>query len=121
MVIVAGYASLMPRFIQSNPGLPSRFNKYLTFEDYTPQQLLEIFRLRAEGNDYRLSPQAEDLLRRRLEVLYENRDENFGNARTVRNFFEKAVARQADRVAQLEAPTDEDIRTILPEDLQDML
>ena len=121
VVIVAGYASLMPRFIQSNPGLPSRFNKYLTFEDYTPQQLLEIFRLRAEGNDYRLSPQAEDLLRRRLEVLYENRDENFGNARTVRNFFEKAVARQADRVAQLEAPTDEDIRTILPEDLQDML
>ena len=121
VVIVAGYASLMPRFIHSNPGLPSRFNKYLTFEDYTPQQLLEIFRMQAERSDYRLSPQAEDLARERLTVLYENRDENFGNARTVRNFFEKAVARQADRLAAMEGPTDEDIRAILPEDLRDML
>ena len=121
VVIAAGYATLMPRFIDSNPGLKSRFNKYLFFEDYNGQQLFEIFKGRVDRNDYRLDAQAEAAVRDHLQELYEDRDENFGNARDVRNLFEKIVAAQADRVAGLETPTDEDIRAITVEDLKDLM
>ena len=121
VVIVAGYASLMPRFIDSNPGLKSRFNKYLHFADYNGAQLFEIFEGRVKRNDYQLSLQAAERMRTYLEDLYQRRDENFGNARDVRNLFEKIVARQADRVARLEAPTDAQILTIEAEDLEGVL
>ena len=121
VVIAAGYATLMPRFIDSNPGLKSRFNKYLFFEDYNGQQLFEIFKGRVDRNDYRLDAQAEAAVRDHLQELYEDRDENFGNARDVRNLFEKIVAAQADRVAAMEAPADEDIITITVEDLRDLM
>ena len=121
VVIVAGYATLMPRFIDSNPGLKSRFNKYLYFEDYNGDQLFEIFRGRVERNDYKLDTDAEAAVKDHLQELYEDRDENFGNARDVRNLFEKIVAAQADRVAGLEDPTDEDICTITVEDLKDLM
>ena len=121
VVIVAGYASLMPRFIDSNPGLKSRFNKYLHFADYHGAQLFEIFEGRVKRNDYQLSRQAAERMRTYLEDLYQRRDENFGNARDVRNLFEKIVARQADRVARLEAPTDAQILTIEAEDLEGVL
>ena len=121
VVIVAGYASLMPRFIDSNPGLKSRFNKYLTFEDYNGGQLFEIFQGRVRRNDYKLDEAAEAAVREHLEELYEDRDDNFGNARDVRNLFEKIVANQADRVAGMEEPTDEDICTITPEDLKGLM
>lgn len=117
VVIVAGYASLMPRFIDSNPGLKSRFNKYLTFEDYTPQQLLAIFEGRASQNDYCLSESARSAVEERLQTIYDQRDENFGNARTVRNLFETAVANQANRLAAVDAPTDQQLQTIEAEDL----
>ena len=118
VVIVAGYASLMPRFIDSNPGLKSRFNKYLFFEDYNGEQLYEIFLRRVKSNDYRLDEKADQSIREHLEELYEDRDENFGNARDVRNLFERIVANQANRVAALAAPTDEDILTITTADLE---
>ncbi len=121
VVIAAGYATLMPRFIDSNPGLKSRFNKYLFFEDYNGRQLFEIFKGRVDRNDYRLDAQAEAAVRDHLQELYEDRDENFGNARDVRNLFEKIVAAQADRVAAMEAPADEDIITITVEDLRDLM
>ena len=121
VVIVAGYASLMPRFIDSNPGLKSRFNKYLFFEDYNGQQLYEIFLSRVKSNDYRLDDQAAQAIREHLEELYEDRDENFGNARDVRNLFERIVANQANRVAALEAPSDEDILTITTADLEGLM
>ena len=111
----------MPRFIDSNPGLKSRFNKYLYFEDYNGDQLFEIFRGRVERNDYKLDAGAEAAVKDHLQELYEDRDENFGNARDVRNLFEKIVAAQADRVAGLEKPTDEDISTITVEDLKDLM
>ena len=117
IVIVAGYASLMPQFIDSNPGLKSRFNKYLTFEDYTPQQLFDIFEGRARQNDYCLSEGAQSAVRERLEAIYAQRDENFGNARTVRNLFETAVANQANRLVSIAEPTDQQLRTIEAEDL----
>ncbi len=121
VVIVAGYATLMPRLIDSNPGLKSRFNKYLYFEDYNGDQLYEIFRGRVDRNDYKLSEDAEAAVKDHLQELYEDRDGNFGNARDVRNLFEKIVAAQADRVAELEDPTDEDICTITVEDLKDLM
>lgn len=121
VVIVAGYASLMPRFIDSNPGLKSRFNKYLYFEDYDGTQLYDIFLGRVERNDYRLDDAAAEAVKEHLTELYEDRDENFGNARDVRNLFEKIVANQADRVAKLEAPTDEDILTITTADLTGLM
>ena len=121
VVIVAGYASLMPRFIDSNPGLKSRFNKYLFFEDYNGAQLYEIFLGRVKSNDYRLDEKADQAIREHLEELYEDRDENFGNARDVRNLFERIVANQANRVAALAAPTDEDILTITTADLEGLV
>ena len=121
VVIVAGYASLMPRFIDANPGLKSRFNKYLYFEDYNGAQLYEIFKGRVERSDYRLDEKAEAAVKEHLDELYEDRDENFGNARDVRNLFEKIVANQADRVAVLENPTDDDIVTITTADLEGLM
>ena len=121
VVIVAGYASLMPRFIDSNPGLKSRFNKYLFFADYNGEQLYEIFLTQVKGNDYRLDEAAAGAVRKYLEALYEDRDENFGNARDVRNLFERIVANQANRVAALEAPSDEDILTITTADLEGLV
>lgn len=121
VVIVAGYASLMPRFIDSNPGLKSRFNKYLYFEDYNGDQLYEIFEGRVKRNDYRLDEPAASAIREHLQELYEDRDENFGNARDVRNLFEKIVANQADRVAGLPEPSDSDLTTITTEDLKDLM
>ena len=117
VVIVAGYSQLMEKFIHSNPGLESRFNKYFYFEDYAGAQLFTILQSMCVKNGYVLTPEGEALARRELMALYEDRDENFGNARDVRNLFEQAVARQSDRVARLEAPTREQLMELHPEDL----
>ena len=81
------------------PGLKSRFNKYLFFADYNGQQLYDIFLGRVKSNDYRLDDQAAQAIKEHLEELYEDRDQNFGNARDVRNLFERIVANQANRVS----------------------
>ena len=117
IVIVAGYTDRMEAFIHSNPGLESRFNKYFFFEDYDAGQLMDIFRSMCDKNGYTLSQDAEKLMEQQLQALYQGRDENFGNARDVRNLFEKAVSRQSDRVAQLDKPTREQLMELLPEDL----
>ena len=119
IVIVAGYTDRMERFIHANPGLESRFNKYFFFEDYDGKQLMEIFRSMCKKNGYTLSEEGEQFMEKDLRELYEERDENFGNARDVRNLFEQAVARQADRVSQLEAPTKEQLMELKPEDLEE--
>ena len=119
IVIVAGYTDLMEKFIHANPGLESRFNKYFYFEDYTAPQLLEIFQSMCNRGGYTLSTEGEDAARKLLDELYENRDENFGNARDVRNLFEKAVTRQSDRVALLDAPTREQLMELLPQDIDE--
>ena len=119
IVIVAGYTGPMEKFIHANPGLESRFNKYFFFEDYDAGQLLEIFRSQCSRNGYSLSAEAEAWAKDRFTFLYATRDENFGNAREVRNLFEKAVARQADRVALLESPTKEQLMELTKEDLEE--
>ena len=117
VVIVAGYTDPMEAFIHSNPGLESRFNKYFHFDDYTPPELLSIFRSMCKKNGYTISPDVEAWLREDLQDLYDNRDENFGNARDVRNRFEKAVVRQADRLAVTDNPTVEQLMELTVDDL----
>jgi len=117
IVIVAGYTDLMQDFIHSNPGLESRFNKYFHFEDYTGEQLAEIFRAQCKKNGYTVDEETDQAAADAFRLMYEQRDENFGNARDVRNIFETAIARQANRVAELENPTKEDLMALTLEDL----
>lgn len=118
VVIAAGYPEPMERFISSNPGLESRFGKYFHFEDYTGPQLFEIFMSRCRKNQYEPDEAALAYAKTLFDELYKNRDDNFGNARDVRNIFEKAVARHSDRVAAMEAPTREDLLTFIEADLK---
>lgn len=117
IVIVAGYTELMGQFIHANPGLESRFNKYFYFEDYNGQELMEIFRSLCQKNGYTLSKTAEEHAATYFQTCYEERDETFGNARDVRNLFERALARQADRIAALESPGREDLMSLTEADL----
>ena len=117
IVIVAGYTDLMQDFIHSNPGLESRFNKYFHFEDYTGEQLAEIFRSQCRRNGYTIDEAADKAAAEAFRLMFEQRDENFGNARDVRNVFETAIAAQANRVAVMECPTKEDLMALTIEDL----
>ena len=119
IVIVAGYTELMGRFLHANPGLESRFNKYFYFEDYNGAQLLAIFQSMCAKNGYTLDDKATEYAESYFKTLYEERDENFGNARDVRNVFERAVARQSDRVAALEKPGKEELMALTVADLQE--
>ena len=109
----------MNGFLDSNPGLASRFNKYFSFEDYNGEQLLAIFKGQCRKNSYVLTEEAEKAAGEMFTALYENRGDNFGNGRDVRNCFEKAIVRQANRLAAMEAPTKDDLMSITPEDLKD--
>jgi len=117
IVIVAGYPDKMEEFLNSNPGLQSRFNKYINFDDYTPEELLDIFRGMCKKNGYKLTENAEGKVKQMLEFLHETRSDSFANARTVRNLFEKLLTIQADRLAELESVSDEELSTITEEDL----
>ncbi len=117
IVIVAGYTDLMGDFIHANPGLESRFNKYFYFEDYNGGQLAEIFRSVCKKNGYTLDEETDKAAAEAFQVMYDRRDENFGNARDVRNVFETAIARQANRVAGMEAPKKEDLMALTVADL----
>ena len=117
VVIVAGYDEPMKKFLTSNPGLESRFNKYFYFPDYTGEQLMTIFKSMCSKNGYTLSPEAEKKAADGFDALYKNRDVNFGNGRDVRNRFEDMVTAQSNRVAALEKPSKDDLMTVLPEDI----
>jgi hypothetical protein len=109
VVIVAGYTEPMEGFLSSNPGLESRFNKYITFPDYNGQELNAIFHGLCSKNGYELDEEAEAFSQTYFDSLYEGRDENFGNGRDVRNCFEDMMVRQANRVAAMEAPEKRDL------------
>lgn len=117
IVIVAGYPDKMEEFLESNPGLQSRFNKYINFDDYSPEELLNIFKKMCEKNSYRTTEEALEKVKQMLTMLHETRSDSFANARTVRNLFEKLLTIQADRLAVLETVTDDDLSSIVVEDL----
>ena len=117
-VIVAGYTEKMREFIDQNPGLQSRFNRYIEFPDYSPDELLEILHRMMAAKGYVLAPKAETHTARVFAALHAARDEKFGNARTVRNFFERTISIQADRLASAQTePNKQHLVTILAEDL----
>ncbi len=117
VIIVAGYDEPMKKFLTSNPGLESRFNKYFYFPDYTGEQLMTIFRSMCSKNGYTLTPEAEKKAVDGFDALYKNRDVNFGNGRDVRNRFEDMVTAQSNRVAALDKPSKDDLMAILPDDI----
>lgn len=117
VVIVAGYENLMDKFIESNPGLRSRFKNYINFTDYTGRELFDIFASLCRKNQYILDVKAADALLAYFNNLYAKRDKNFGNGRDVRNIFESVITNQSKRVVKLSNPTDEEMITILAEDL----
>ena len=117
IVIVAGYTDLMNQFLDSNPGLRSRFNKYIYFEDYTPEELYGILLIQCEKAGYRLSEAVQARCMEIFDVMYRTRGKNFANGREVRNFFEKAIMNQADRLYGIGNPTDEQLSTIEIEDI----
>jgi len=118
VVIVAGYSWPMERFITSNPGLESRFNRYFLFEDYNSEELYAIFSLMCAKSEYVLTDGAKDYARAHFRELYDMRDENFSNARHVRNFFENIVSVHSDRVSALEDHTRDSLTMVLREDLE---
>ena len=99
VVIVAGYKNEMQRFIDSNPGLQSRFNRYIDFPDYSGDELAKIFKMYMKKNQYTLTKDAEAYLKERFEYAVAHKDRNFGNARYARNVFEKSIQAQANRLA----------------------
>lgn len=117
VVIVAGYTDEMTRFIESNPGLKSRFNRYFYFDDYKPDELLAIFESMAKKGHFKLTDPTREKLLKLFEELYVRRDRTFGNARVARNLFEKSIEQQANRLAVLSSFTDEVLTTLLPEDI----
>ena len=117
VVIVAGYPDEMKKFIDSNPGLESRFNRYIHFPDYTAEELAEIFRQNARRNEYVLSEDVEHWLDPAMALWTKDRDRKFGNGRYVRNLFEKTVERQAIRVSEIENPTREQLMTLTMKDV----
>ena len=118
IVIVAGYSGPMERFILSNPGLESRFNRYFIFEDYNSDELYEIFDSMCKKSEYILDDDAAEFAREHFRDVYEYRDENFGNARDVRNFFEDIVSVHSDRVSALDEHKRDDLTNVLREDLE---
>lgn len=120
IVIVAGYNDLMQEFIDSNPGLRSRFKMYINFEDYTGEEMYSIFKCLCKKNQLTVEKEAEDEIINYLNDRYNNRDKNFGNAREVRNIFETIVQNQSIRVSEIKNPTDEDLLTIKVCDLGDI-
>ena len=117
VVIVAGYPEPMNNFLESNPGLKSRFNKNIVFEDYTEDELAAIFRSSCDKYGLRLSPEAGKRLSDHLHALCQDKPENFANGREMRNLFETAYSNQANRLAALNEITDDALNEITIEDL----
>ena len=117
VVIVAGYDDLMEDFIHSNPGLESRFNRFLHFEDYTLDEMMGIFAMQCKKGCYTLAEDAEAQVRA---FIQEENDGgiSFGNARGVRNLFEKILVQQANRLAAMETVSREDLMELTAADVE---
>jgi Holliday junction resolvasome RuvABC ATP-dependent DNA helicase subunit/rRNA maturation protein Nop10 len=116
IVVVAGYTEPMRRFLDSNPGLRSRFNRFIQFDDYSPEELYQIAERMCGEHGYKLSPTCEEFARGMFQRMHEGRGPDFANGRTVRNAFEQAIANHANRVGPLKEPSDEVLSTLQIED-----
>lgn len=114
IVIVAGYEDLMQNLIESNPGLKSRFNRYIHFEDYSADEMMQIFESLCEKNQYQITENAKIKVKSYFDEIP---SKAIGNGRGVRNIFEKTITRQAKRIAKLQDKDSENISTIIIEDI----
>ncbi len=117
IVIVAGYTNEMRNFMNSNPGLTSRFSSTFNFEDYKPADLLNIAENLSIKSGYKFSPEAQSSLLEKFNSLYNSRDNNFGNARLVRNIFYDVVSNQESRLSQISNLSDDELTTIQKSDI----
>lgn len=117
VVIIAGYSKEMKRFIDSNPGLQSRFNRYIDFPDYSASELKDIFMMYLRKNQYNITPAAEELLKEKLDYAVAHKDRNFGNARYVRNMFEKSIQEQANRLSSVSNASKSQLTELTEEDI----
>ena len=117
VVIVAGYTEPMHKFFESNPGLKSRFNTFIEFEDYNANELLEIIESMCSKEDYILSNSTKDLLSQRFIQIVGSKKEQLANGRYVRNLFEEMVMNHARRVAKLQNPTVTDLQSFIDKDI----
>lgn len=117
VVIVAGYTKQMEAFLLSNPGLKSRFNKSILFEDYTEKELLDIFNLFCHKYGLWLSEDATSYLKVFLSTICSKKTENFANAREIRNLFEHSIVNQANRLGDLATISNDELGEIVSSDL----
>lgn len=117
VVILAGYTNEIKEFIDSNPGLQSRFNRYIQFDDYSTEELTEIFKRNLRKSRYKIKRDAFEELQSVIERAVASRDKNFGNARYVRNIFEKVIQNQANRLARMESLDNDELSIITREDI----
>lgn len=117
VVILAGYSKEIKDFIESNPGLQSRFNRYIQFDDYTSIDLIEIFKLSLRKSQYKIKRDALNALQSYIDRELLFKDEHFGNGRFVRNLFEKVIQNQANRLTMKESISNDDLSIITLEDI----
>lgn len=119
VVIVAGYTELMNKFFESNPGLKSRFNTFIKFDDYTAEELEEILTMMCKNNDYILSEEAKMRIKQALNIQVDAKDEHFANGRLVRNIYDEIVMNHAKRVVDIDEPSREILSLITEDDFMD--
>ena len=117
VVILAGYTDEIREFIESNPGLQSRFNRYIHFNDYSTEELMDVFKYNLKRSRYKIKRDAYELLYEKVSYAVSTKDKNFGNARYVRNIFEKVIQQQANRLAKQISIVSEDLSLITKEDI----
>ena len=117
-VVVTGYKKEMDHFLVSNPGLKSRFNRFFHFKHYGENELVQIFKIVCNQNDYLISEKAELYLHQLFKKVVLSRDEHFGNGRYIRNLFEKAIESNASRISKKTDIKIEDLKTITEVDIK---
>lgn len=117
VVIVAGYTEPMKQFFESNPGLKSRFNNYIEFDDYNAQELMDILRSMSLAEDYIISKRAQEILALQFKKTLESKENEFANGRFVRNIFESMVMNHARRVALMNLPTKIELQELTDSDI----
>jgi len=118
IIVLSGYKNEMKDFLDSNPGLKAEFPNIFNFEDYNPRQLIDIANTICEKSGYKLDEGAWQLLLDIFTKLFNSRNNNFGNARTVKNILYKAIDNQEERILTLSEPDDNDLTTITYEDVK---
>lgn len=118
VVILAGYREEMRSFIDSNPGLRSRFNRYINFPDYSAEELLKIFESYLKKQQYTISDTTKNILFDFLKAKVAAKQKDFGNARFVRNLFERIIEQQANRLSSISSISNEQLQTITEDDVK---